>query len=548
MNMLSHLKTTLLGKTLLLNLLLIMLVPAMGQTNQCKSDFEFKIDQNSKTIKLHARSNRQPVVFGWTISDGSTYRGQSISHTFRAAGTYRVCLKTIAYDSVTNTRCTTDVCKPITIVDCSRLEAKFDLRQDGKTIKVIGNSNSKHAVYAFSFGDGTIKRGKELKHTYDKGGAYEVCLVVKDTLHGCITRVCKKVLIQKDCELEAKYLYRQDGNDFKFLAKANQRPARFVWDFGDGTTAYGDEVKHSYKKPGIYKVCLTVYSQSTTSNKLCKVEVCKRVVVKKKERECELRADFDFKVHKNKLYVEAKSNEKNVHFFWTFGDGSDASGQRQKHKYDRPGVYEVCLIVFNPKTKCKVCVCKKVIIVKPCKLKAEIRTRQSSNIVLFKARSNASANASYYWDFGDGNTGKGKAIRHSYAKRGVYKVKLVIADRNADCKIVKYTVIYIGVKPPKRAALQLDNSSSVERTESDETPLEWRANVSPVPAINKIDVTSADKELTKVKIYSSDGTLALEIDKDLHNIDISILSKGFYYAHVYAKDGTFKIVKFIKES
>lgn len=549
MNLLSHLKTTLLGKTLLLNLLLIMLVPAMGQTSQCKSDFEIKIDQNSKTIKLHARSNRQPAVFGWTISDGSAYRGQTVSHTFRQAGTYKVCLKTIAFDSATNQRCTTDVCKAVTIVDCSRLEAKFELRQDEKTIKVIGTSNSKNAVYAFSFGDGTVKRGKELKHTYDKGGIYEVCLIVKDTVHGCITRVCKKITIRKDCDLEAKYLYRQDGNDFKFLAKANQRPARFVWDFGDGNKAYGDEVKHSYKKPGVYKVCLTVYTQSTTNkDRICKVEVCKRVVVKKKERECELRANFEFKTHKNKLFVEAKANEHNLHYFWTFGDGTDATGKVQRHKYKKPGVYEVCLIVFNPKTKCKVCVCKKVIIVKPCKLKGEIKFRQSSNKFLFKARSNASALANYHWDFGDGSTGTGKAIRHTYSKKGVYKVKLVIKDRRADCKIVRYTLVYVGVKPPKRVAAQLDNSSEAVKDDSQELEIDWQANVSPVPAVNKIDVSSGDKTLTKVKIYGADGALALETDRDLHNIDISILSKGFYYAHVYASDGTFKIVKFIKES
>ena len=547
MNQLNFTKTSLLGKTLLLQLLLILMIPAMGQSTACKADFDVKIDHTTKTAVFHAKSNKSPVVFGWTISDGSAYRGERMKHQFTAAGTYKVCLKAVAFDSVTNKRCTTEVCKAITIVDCSRLEAKFDVRIDGKTVKLIGTSNSKHAAYGYDLGDGTIKRGNPIKHTYNRAGEYEICFIVKDTLHGCITKVCKKIRIKKDCDLEAKFVYRQDGKDFKFLAKANQDPARFVWDMGDGTTLYGDEIKHSYKKPGVYKVCLTVYGKSTNSNDICKVEICERVVIKK-ENDCDLRADFDFKVKGNKIYLEAKSNQKDVHFFWTFGDGHDATGRVQKHKYQRPGVYEVCLIVFNPKTKCKVCVCKKIRIEKPCKLKAEIRTRQSSNKVLFKARSNASSDATYSWDFGDGTKGTGKAIRYKYAKKGVYIVTLVVADKNADCRIVVRTKIYIGVsKASKLNERVIEDKSDLDRPDQKIKP-EWSATVYPVPAVGTIDVSSDDKNLTKVKIYSADGSLALEVNKDLRNIDISILTKGFYYAHVYADDGTVKVLKFIKES
>ena len=96
--------------------------------------------------------------------------------------------------------------------------------------------------------------------------------------------------------------------------------------------------------------------------------------------------------------------------------------------------------------------------------------------------------ANYHWDFGDGSTGTGKAIRHTYSKKGVYKVKLVIKDRRADCKIVRYTLVYVGVKPPKRVAAQLDNSSEAVKDDSQELEIDWQANVSPVPAVNKIDV------------------------------------------------------------
>ena len=71
---------------------------------------------------------------------------------------------------------------------------------------------------------------------------------------------------------------------------------------------------------------------------------------------CNLKADFKYKTDGRKIAVKGESNESGVLYFWSWGDGTSSTGQTAKHKYKKEGVYEVCLIVFNPKTKCKVCV------------------------------------------------------------------------------------------------------------------------------------------------------------------------------------------------
>ncbi len=553
MNQLSFKKTFLQGKHLLLISLLTMMQliqPVFAQTSNCKADFAFQIDHNTKEVKFQARSNRSPVVFGWKISDGTFLRGDQVKHTFSAAGSYKVCLTAIAFDSVTNQRCTTDVCKEVTIVDCDRLEAKFDIEVDGLKVKLRGTSNSQHAVYGYDLGDGTVLRGNPIKHEYAREGIYEICFIAKDTIYGCVTKVCRKVKIENDdCDLEAKFDFRQDGNDFKFFAKSSVDPSRFVWDFGDGEQGYGDETKHSYREAGTYLVCLTVYSQGTNSTRICSTKVCKRVTIEKPNK-CELRAEFEFRTDDLKAQFKAKANEDDLHYFWSFGDGEDGTGQEIRHKYKEAGVYEVCLIVFNPKTKCKVCICKKVIITKKCKLKAEIKSRVHLNKAEFKARSNASSDASYSWDFGDGSTASGAHVRHTYAKRGVYEVTLIITDKRADCRIKVSKKVYIGVRPHQIDTRDLEQSIDSETKEIEKPNTDnpvWVANVSPVPAMNKIDVSSKDKTVSSLKIYSLDGTLVLETDKDLSNIDISKLAKGFYYAHVYAADGSITTVKFVKE-
>lgn len=541
MNLLSLKKTHLLGKELLLILILFFssVFSLSAQTN-CKADFKYEIDHNTKEVKLAARSNKSPVKFGWKFSDGTVLRGEKVKHSFRAPGSYKVCLIAIAFDSSANQRCTTEVCKEITIVDCDRLEGRFVYETDGTTISVKGGSNSQHAVYGFSFGDGTVKRGQTLRHTYAQDGVYEVCLIIKDTLYGCVIKECKRVEISSnDCGLRAKFGYRQSENDFKFIAKANLDPARFVWEFGDGETGYGDEVKHSYDKPGVYRVCLTVYAKANDGS-ICSTKVCDKVVVRKEDK-CDLRAKFELRMDGNKIVVEGIANEDNVHYFWAFGDGSDASGQKARHEYDRPGEYEVCLVVFNPETKCKVCVCRKIVIEKQCDLRAEIRHTVHRNFVNFHARTNAHGNAEYYWDFGDGNTGRGKNIRHTYAQDGRYLVTLSILDRKEGCRIQVRKYIYSG---SRMSTQEVELNTEVTTADDPDTRPVWIAKASPVPSVNKVSI-SADVEIKEVKVFDNKGNLVLTTEnKDL---DISDLSKGFYFAHVYAADGSMSTVKFIKE-
>ena len=74
----------------------------------------------------------------------------------------------------------------------------------------------------------------------------------------------------------------------------------------------------------------------------------------------------------------------------------------------------------------------------------------------------------------------------------------------------------------------------------------WDAKVTPSPARSTVQITSEEKVLAKVQIFGVDGAMAIESEKDLKNIDISALLPGFYYAHVYAEDGTKTVVKFLK--
>ena len=67
-----------------------------------------------------------------------------------------------------------------------------------RTFKFKGFSihvpNDEVIGYRWTFGDGSTAVGREVTHTYQHGGDYEVCLYIRTRL-GCETRICRTVRV-----------------------------------------------------------------------------------------------------------------------------------------------------------------------------------------------------------------------------------------------------------------------------------------------------------------------------------------------------------------
>ncbi|MFA5772504.1 MAG: PKD domain-containing protein, partial [Thermoplasmata archaeon] len=53
--------------------------------------------------------------------------------------------------------------------------------------------------------------------------------------------------------------------------------------------------------------------------------------------------------------------------------------------------------------------------------------------------------ASYGWDFGDGKTGSGSAVTHTYEKPGTYKATLTVYDSDGETNSTSFTMTVIGI-------------------------------------------------------------------------------------------------------
>ncbi|PQZ99216.1 hypothetical protein CQ019_16845 [Arthrobacter sp. MYb229] len=121
--------------------------------------------------------------------------------------------------------------------------------------------------------------------------------------------------------------------------------ASYEWDFGDGNTAQGIFVNHSYAEDGDYEVTLTV-----TDNRGATASKTETVSVQQLPNEL---PNADFTASSLGLDVTldaaAASDPDGTiqEYSWDLGDGNTATGQVVEHEYAEAGSYQVTLTVTD---------------------------------------------------------------------------------------------------------------------------------------------------------------------------------------------------------
>ena len=133
--------------------------------------------------------------------------------------------------------------------------------------------------YVWDLGDGTIKHGETVEHTFASTGQYELILSVVDTLTQEVTqRVAYHILEVLD--IEQPYISADDivdaGKSVPFDASKTYLPELniegYYWMFGDGKRSNGERVEHIFAAPGVYEVRLGVIGKSKLTG--AQVKVC----------------------------------------------------------------------------------------------------------------------------------------------------------------------------------------------------------------------------------------------------------------------------------
>jgi PKD repeat protein len=254
-------------------------------------------------------------------------------------------------------------------------------------------------------------------------------------------------------------------NTFTFDANGSYDPDNesiaVHWDFGDGETSSSLVEEHTYKESGEYTVTLTITDNSglecslATVSQVVKANIQPTAAFTMPENVC-----INDQIKIDATESSAETN-KPLSYVWDFGDNTGESGNARPVKvFTKGGDFKVTLTVDdNSNTPCSKSSAEQSIHVNAppsarIGQKEILRcvTSGESSSIDFDASATTDPNndkLTYEWDFGDGTTGEGIRVSHTYTQPNNYDVKLIVTDDSglACSTSVDFTLVRINEAP-----------------------------------------------------------------------------------------------------
>jgi gliding motility-associated-like protein len=364
------------------------------------------------------------LTYQWDFGDGNTSAAFNPSHLYTAYGDFNVRLITTNINGCSDTLIRTAYVRiqapEVTINNvpdsgCAPLTHMF-------TATV--NSIDPVVQYEWDFGDGGTSTLPNPTHVFATG-IYSIRLIIT-TAGGCKdTAYAENAIIASDKPVanfsaNPRDVCAQVPVFFTDLSTGNV--THWLWSFGDGATSTQQNPTHIYEDTGYFHVQLIVW------NRGCPDTIRFNNYIHIKPPIARFTPTFNCATPFIRVFTDQSlgADEWN----WDFGDGNTTTVQSPTHTYAAPGTYTVTLLVRNHTTGCEY---TRTQVIQVMDEKADFTESQReicrNSSIDFAAKGMTEANiASYSWDFGDGNTGSGKAISHVYTQSGTYSVRLVIVD------------------------------------------------------------------------------------------------------------------------
>lgn len=207
--------------------------------------------------------------YDWTFPDGSSKSGETVTETFDSTGSYTVDLTVTDGEGNSDTDSVT-----ITVEDetAAAIETSDTLVGLNTTVSfdATGSTGSIES-YEWSFPDtDTTATGESVEHTFTTTGTYTVTLTVTDD-DGVVSTATVDITVSDKTppsfELDLPDTVREDSSVTFNVSNAtdNVGVSEIAWELGDGTTATGESVTHTYGDPGSYTVTVTVSDDANLS-------------------------------------------------------------------------------------------------------------------------------------------------------------------------------------------------------------------------------------------------------------------------------------------
>jgi len=437
-------------------------------------------------------------------------------------------------------------------------------------------------TFKWYFEGGESEEGIRIAHDFKQPGKHPVkLLVIDNSIYIANTsRITQTVVINEPPKaviegVEKAAPYQSVYFDAHKSYDTDGNIIAYQWNMGDGTVKSGVRVSHKYTRPGNYKVALTVEDDGTT---LCTKGKATAAIWINRAPQARLNLAKNLIAVEESVSMDADgsidSDGEIIHYHWNFGDGSEAEGIRNSHRYKQPGKYTVQLTVRDDSELANAeAYLQEIITVNaPPVAKAEFPKVVAANeLVIMDAAKSVDPDgqiSEYRWTLGDGSIKAGSKIRHRYAQPGTYPIKLTVLDNTStlnNSDVVTYSIRVNNPPVPDAGGDRLVNESVIEfdatgSRDSDDEIIEYSWNfgdgqtgigekishVYASPGTYNVTLTVKDASGTKTAIQSETVTITVNSPPvaDAGREQIAAIGEKVRFKGGFSNDSDGKIVTY----
>lgn len=416
--------------------------------------------------------------FTWNFGDGNTLlttnNFDTVVHTYNQTGIFNIVLRA------------TNGCSDTTDLETISVFAKPTVNYSASSYNIcIGDSvtftnQSESGIgYLWKFGDGTSTSNTHPIKIYAAPGLYSVTLIgIKQYAPGnsCVDSIIKQVNV---VATRPAVITVSDSisncNPFTVTFTNLSTPSVVTnWNFGDGTTATGDVVTHTFNNIGLFNITMNALSPGG-----CVYQTNKNISVFGPTGSWTY--DNGYICNDRPVRFEVVANNTDS-LRWDFGDGTTLSTNNKVvfHTYTQPGNYLPTVQLIGGLT------CRINLIgtdtIKVDRIKAGFKTTEQkfcgNTNVSFTDTSRAFFGLQQWsWTFGDGNTSNLPNPQNNYTATNTWPIQLVLTSKSG-CTDTARNLLFVKVNNKPILGIVSDSTACVNQP------------ISFAPITNSIDTVS----------------------------------------------------------
>jgi PKD repeat protein len=225
-------------------------------------------------FSIQATGTNSNTTYLWQFPNGAFSTSLSPVQTYTSNG-----VRTVTLTITNSPSCSINVQKTFTVtnvpVPCTLTASFMHTVGTGGGVNFISTSSGvlNSTTYKWYFGDGVYGFGSSINHTYQYNGAYNVKLVVKDTIGTCVADSIIYAINVTGLSCVAVSAFNLVPSGIPQYWNATPiypwNVSYAAWDWGDGSSSNTLYSSHTYSAAGTYSICLTVTVSCGASAATC---------------------------------------------------------------------------------------------------------------------------------------------------------------------------------------------------------------------------------------------------------------------------------------